>query len=563
MKNIKCLFVVLILTLFSSISFAHEWEIGFKIINNGQPDTNFTVQIYGFNVGTGIYDHLIDVSHNKWFDGDINIICDQRTYNGNIYTQTYYNPAYPVVPYADQYLFRFGNNCVIYKVNPTKFHPDIAGDWSVTYDIGTGSISEGPSNNGGMWEWKGTTSWSNIYTFTLKNDINAGNITLRSTSYSSGTQLTRQESSFPHYVYASANDNTFNIGGSNYKVYFKNWQTTNQSPINNAGFDLEKSDINPSPSTNEVKAFFARVCNLTFEYSFEGTARSGYMVIGDTTRNLSTTVYRRSDVNINATASDQEYLSVIYSFDHWKKNSSTIGGSASYTFQPDIHATYTAYLKPLKPSNTYRNLQFKNPDNSSPTTGSNIRINWSTHPDNRVDGYQIWRKIKHNGNWGSPALLSTVSSGTTYYIDYDYVYTDGYTDDMLNYDVRARLYYNSSYSYAYDAYETTFGKVEASMMEDNQIASVANEVPTVYSINNYPNPFNPTTTINYQLPESGFVTIKIYDMLGKEVAVLVNENKSAGYYRVAFNASKLTSGVYIYTIIVNNFVQSKKMLLIK
>ena len=52
-------------------------------------------------------------------------------------------------------------------------------------------------------------------------------------------------------------------------------------------------------------------------------------------------------------------------------------------------------------------------------------------------------------------------------------------------------------------------------------------------------------------------------MLGKEVAVLVNENKSAGYYRVAFNASKLTSGVYIYTIIVNNFVQSKKMLLIK
>lgn len=80
---------------------------------------------------------------------------------------------------------------------------------------------------------------------------------------------------------------------------------------------------------------------------------------------------------------------------------------------------------------------------------------------------------------------------------------------------------------------------------------------------NYPNPFNPTTTINYQLPENGFVTIKIYDMLGKEIATLVNENKSAGYYKVEFNASKLTSGVYIYTINANNFIQSKKMLLTK
>jgi photosystem II stability/assembly factor-like uncharacterized protein len=80
---------------------------------------------------------------------------------------------------------------------------------------------------------------------------------------------------------------------------------------------------------------------------------------------------------------------------------------------------------------------------------------------------------------------------------------------------------------------------------------------------NYPNPFNPTTIINFQIPEDGFVTLKVYDVLGREVASLVNADKKAGYYSCDFDASKLSSGVYIYKITANNFVQSKKMLLVK
>ncbi len=89
------------------------------------------------------------------------------------------------------------------------------------------------------------------------------------------------------------------------------------------------------------------------------------------------------------------------------------------------------------------------------------------------------------------------------------------------------------------------------------------------SANNYPNPFNPTTTISYQLPEKSFVTLKVFDILGKEVATLVNENKSAGYHTVVFNAGHsergrgMTSGVYIYTLSANGIVQTKKMLLTK
>ena len=80
---------------------------------------------------------------------------------------------------------------------------------------------------------------------------------------------------------------------------------------------------------------------------------------------------------------------------------------------------------------------------------------------------------------------------------------------------------------------------------------------------NYPNPFNPITTITYQLPKSGSVTLKIYDMLGKEVMTLVNEQKEMGRYTVQFDASSLASGMYVYQLRVNDYTSTKKMLLLK
>jgi hypothetical protein len=81
---------------------------------------------------------------------------------------------------------------------------------------------------------------------------------------------------------------------------------------------------------------------------------------------------------------------------------------------------------------------------------------------------------------------------------------------------------------------------------------------------NFPNPFNPATLINYQIPEAGNVKIIVYDILGNEVAELVNENKKAGSYSVSFNAgSKISSGIYFYSITSNSFYQVRKMLLLK
>ncbi|WP_337871642.1 zinc-dependent metalloprotease [Ignavibacterium sp.] len=94
-------------------------------------------------------------------------------------------------------------------------------------------------------------------------------------------------------------------------------------------------------------------------------------------------------------------------------------------------------------------------------------------------------------------------------------------------------------------------------------SAVSNIDVSQFSLSNYPNPFNPATTISYSIPTNQKVTIKVYDILGKEVATLVNETKTAGNHQVSFNAGNLSSGIYIYMIQTNNFTASKKMLLIK
>jgi hypothetical protein len=80
---------------------------------------------------------------------------------------------------------------------------------------------------------------------------------------------------------------------------------------------------------------------------------------------------------------------------------------------------------------------------------------------------------------------------------------------------------------------------------------------------NYPNPFNPTTVISFQLPVTSEVTLKVYDVLGNEVATLVNEEQQPGVYEVEFDGSSLTSGIYFYQLKAGNNSQIKKMVLLR
>ena len=111
--------------------------------------------------------------------------------------------------------------------------------------------------------------------------------------------------------------------------------------------------------------------------------------------------------------------------------------------------------------------------------------------------------------------------------------------------------------FANSAYFTTGDSIETAV---NKLL----EGPTEFKLlQNYPNPFNPTTVIEYQLPVASYVSLKVYDILGREVAVLVNENKIAGYYNVTFNAKNMPSGVYFYRITTGSYSNVKKLILLK
>lgn len=100
--------------------------------------------------------------------------------------------------------------------------------------------------------------------------------------------------------------------------------------------------------------------------------------------------------------------------------------------------------------------------------------------------------------------------------------------------------------------------------QTTNVNNLSNEVADAYELfQNYPNPFNPVTNIKFSIVESGLVSLKVYDVLGKEVAVLLNENKQAGVYEFQFDASKLSSGVYFYTLQSGDFIQTKRMTLVK
>ena len=89
-------------------------------------------------------------------------------------------------------------------------------------------------------------------------------------------------------------------------------------------------------------------------------------------------------------------------------------------------------------------------------------------------------------------------------------------------------------------------------------------LPSKFSLQqNYPNPFNPSTSIKYTIDSRQFVNLKVYDLLGREVATLVNEDKPSGNYEVNFIANGLSSGVYFYKLVSGNFVETKKMILMR
>jgi len=172
---------------------------------------------------------------------------------------------------------------------------------------------------------------------------------------------------------------------------------------------------------------------------------------------------------------------------------------------------------------------------------NNVLLKWITATEINNHGFEIERK-QSGIDWAKIGFVQ--GNGTTIK---ENVYN--YTDENL----RAREYIYRLKQIDYDG-----------SFEYSSELNVLIENPYDFNLEqNYPNPFNPTTTINYSIKKDGSVTLKVYDIIGKEVVALVNENKTAGNYSVQFNASNLPSGIYFYQIESGSFSSTKKLILLK
>jgi outer membrane protein assembly factor BamB len=169
-----------------------------------------------------------------------------------------------------------------------------------------------------------------------------------------------------------------------------------------------------------------------------------------------------------------------------------------------------------------------------------IFLSWSTATETNNSGFEIERKSEEQ--WEKIGFIP--GSGTTTEIrSYSYI------DENLspgNYSYRLKqIDYNGAFEYS-------------------DIIEIEVSAPSKYSLEqNYPNPFNPATTISYSIKEKGLVTLKVFDILGKEVATLIDEEQNAGSYKLEFDASSLASGIYFYHLNSGKFVSTKKMILLK
>ncbi len=145
---------------------------------------------------------------------------------------------------------------------------------------------------------------------------------------------------------------------------------------------------------------------------------------------------------------------------------------------------------------------------------------------------------------------------------------DFFSLDIIYFDTGIPNWANITISII-DTSGTTSGHVGSTMWADDfdiivGIDDIISDNPTEYELyQNYPNPFNPSTIINYQVPELSFVTLRVYDVLGSEIETLVNKEKPMGSYTVEFSAQNLPSGVYFYQLKAGDFIQTKKMVLMK
>jgi hypothetical protein len=181
---------------------------------------------------------------------------------------------------------------------------------------------------------------------------------------------------------------------------------------------------------------------------------------------------------------------------------------------------------------------------SATNTNDGVLLSWQTASERNNAGFEVQRRTEKRGASGEWQVLGFVRGAGTTTERQSYSFLDRTATGNVQYRLK-QIDFDGQFEYS-NIIEINAGLPKTFVLEQN-----------------YPNPFNPTTVMSYQLPVASEVSLKLFDVLGKEVATLVNERQEAGAYNYTLNASNLSSGVYFYRLQAGNFVQTKKMMLVK
>ncbi len=176
-------------------------------------------------------------------------------------------------------------------------------------------------------------------------------------------------------------------------------------------------------------------------------------------------------------------------------------------------------------------------------TNEGVLLSWKTASERNNSGFEVQRRNETRGASEWQVLGFVRGNGTTTEAQ-SYSFIDRAASGVVQYRLK-QIDFDGQFEYS-NVIEVDAGMPKHFALEQN-----------------YPNPFNPTTLISYQLPVASTVSLKVYDVLGREVATLVNEQQEVGAYSVTFNANALSSGIYFYRLQAGNFVATKKMMLVK
>ena len=220
-----------------------------------------------------------------------------------------------------------------------------------------------------------------------------------------------------------------------------------------------------------------------------------------------------------------------------------LGADTSYARVPDGSDVFVK-LSPTTRGNSNDVVPVELISFAASLSKNAVNLNWATATETNNKGFEIQRK----GKSGDFKVIGFAEGAGTTTEKQNYTFVDQFlTETIYQYRLK-QIDFNGSYSY--------------SNIVEIELSFIPKESRLVQ---NYPNPFNPSTVINYQISSNSLVTLKVFDILGNQVAELVNEYKDAGSYNIQFstNSFKLSSGTYFYELRAGDFVNVKKMLLMK